>query len=603
MKIEAAGAILPRFIKRSVSSSPPRSRCKCRERNLLLLVVGTFALICFGTIFYLPDLGEGLWRLERLKRVQKRVGDVGGDLLLPVPPPAPGRPGAAEDRRRLYSKAQEAAAPASGGSAAPVPPDPLHPVISGGEDPDPVMRFRRRKIKEMMRHAWKGYVTYAWGEDELRPVSRRGRSAGMFGRQAMGATIVDALDTLLIMGLEQEFSEARLWVKQKLDLAHVTSEVSVFEVNIRYVGGLLACFALTGDALFRDKAEEIARALLPAFDTPTGIPYAMVVPATGRAKNFGWASMGGSILSEFGTLHMEFSYLSDVTGQPVFREKVRRVRDQLARMDTPGGLFPNYLHPVTGDWGQHHTSVGALGDSFYEYLLKEWLRSGGDDRQALRMFQLAMGNITDRLVKTSDQSGLTFVAEMHRERLSYKMDHLACFIGGLYALAAAKDPETDTDRYLELGRQITATCHESYDRTATKLGPESFRFTDQVEARPLLQQEKYYILRPEVIESYFVLWRLTGDPKYRDWGWQAAQAIEQFCRVEAGFSGIKDVDSLWPEHDDVQQSFFLAETLKYLYLLFSDSELLSLDQWVFNTEAHPLPIRGANQLYRQTDVG
>ncbi|KAF0310567.1 hypothetical protein FJT64_018460 [Amphibalanus amphitrite] len=148
MKIEAAGAILPRFIKRSVPSSPPRSRCKCRERNLLLLVLGTFALICFGTIFYLPDLGEGLWRLERLKRVQKRVGDVGGDLLLPVPPPARGRPGAAEDRRRLYSKAQEAAVPASGGSVAPVPPDPLHPVISGGEDPDPVMRFRRRKIKE-----------------------------------------------------------------------------------------------------------------------------------------------------------------------------------------------------------------------------------------------------------------------------------------------------------------------------------------------------------------------------------------------------------------------------------------------------------------------
>lgn len=102
--------------------------------------------------------------------------------------------------------------------------------------------------------------------------------------------------------------------------------------------------------------------------------------------------------------------------------------------------------------------------------------------------------------------------------------------------------------------------------------------------------EKYYILRPEVIEGWFVLYRVTGDPTYREWAWAAAQAIDTHCRVESGYSGIRDVYKTPVDHDDVQQSFILAETLKYLYLIFADRDVMSLDEWVFNTEAHPLPV-------------
>ena len=153
-------------------------------------------------------------------------------------------------------------------------------------------------------------------------------------------------------------------------------------------------------------------------------------------------------------------------------------------------------------------------------------------------------------------------------------------------------------KHRDLGVAITHTCHESYDRTNTKLGPEAFRFSDAIEAKALKSNEKYYILRPEVIESYFVLWRLTHDVRYRQWGWEAVQAIEKHCRVDGGYTGIDNVYSDEPTKDDVQQSYFIAETLKYLYLLFSDDDLISLDQWVFNTEAHPLPIKGINPLYR-----
>lgn len=113
------------------------------------------------------------------------------------------------------------------------------------------------------------------------------------------------------------------------------------------------------------------------------------------------------------------------------------------------------------------------------------------------------------------------------------------------------------------------------------------------------RNERYYILRPEVIEGWFYMWRLTKDPKYRQWAWDAVEAIEKHCAVPGGYgySGISNVDSNETTQDDVQQSFWLAETLKYLYLIFSNDDLVSLDTWVFNTEAHPLPIRNRNPAF------
>ncbi|GFS85336.1 mannosyl-oligosaccharide alpha-1,2-mannosidase IA [Nephila pilipes] len=318
---------------------------------------------------------------------------------------------------------------------------------------------------------------------------------------------------------------------------------------------------------------------------------------SGASKNYAWASSSSSILAEFGTLHLEFTYLSDITGNPVYKEKVNHIRDFLAKMDKPQGLFPNYLNPKTGRWGQHHMSMGALGDSFYEYLLKSWIQSNGEDVQALQMFQELAEAINDKLVFSS-KSGLRYLADLKYDRIEHKMDHLACFAGGFFAIGSEFMPPNRQDYYLQLGKDLTHTCHESYDRTATKLGPESFRFSDASEAKALKQNEKYYIQRPEVIESYFVLWRVTKDPKYRQWGWEAAQAIDKHCRVDGGFSGLKNVYMLDSAKDDVQQSFFLAETLKYLYLLFSEDDLIPLDSWVLNTEAHPLPIKGKNPAYK-----
>lgn len=625
-----------------------RRSFRSSEKCLILLVLLTFGFVCFGGFFFLPDN----FGADRVLKVYKQFQRAGPEIFIPPPPPAHGLEGDEDphklnDREKLQEKIRKelpddilekpdldrdrtagpdfdnsldgaaVAGPMAGGPpGVVVPPQILEEPekkapskgstgsatfavfnSSVGEDPDAQVREKRNKVKEMMIHAWDNYKLYAWGKNELKPISKRGHSGSIFGAFDLGATIVDGLDTLYLMGLHKEFDEGRDWVERKFTLENVGNDLSVFETNIRFIGGFLTCYAFTGDKLFLEKAKYVADKLLPAFQTPTGIPYALVNVNTGISKNYGWASGGSSILSEFGTLHLEFAYLSDVSGDSVYRERVQTIRSVLKDIEKPKGLYPNYLNPKTGKWGQQHMSLGALGDSFYEYLLKAWIQSGHEDEEAREMYDDAMQAIIQHMIRQS-AGGLTYVSDMKFERLEHKMDHLACFAGGLFGLGGTTLNNQFSEKYLEIGEGLTNTCHESYIRSYTRLGPEAFRFNDGVEAKALKSQEKYYILRPETFESYFVMWRLTHDQKYRDWGWDAVQALEKHCRTPNGFSGLKNVYLTDPQKDDVQQSFFLAETLKYLYLLFSDDSLLPLDDWVFNTEAHPLPVWGRNPLYR-----
>ncbi|XP_046668814.1 mannosyl-oligosaccharide alpha-1,2-mannosidase IA isoform X2 [Homalodisca vitripennis] len=658
----ATTGILPsyqRFLNGAPVPTSTRRSFRPREKYLILLVFLTFGVVCFGAFFFLPEF-RGAGTVNSVYKVYRHMQKAGPELLIPPPPhgdeasETPGKlalgllrhniesqqdPHRLEDRARLLAKIEEedrknqkvlerpdiadslnkasvSSSTKTGEFMKPmiesvvdmaeiapkiqtVPPleSDHYPVIYGGEDKDPTARIRRDKIKEMMKHSWDNYVRYAWGKNELRPVSKRGHSGSIFGSASLGATIMDGLDTLYIMGLMDEFKQGRDWIADNYSLDQLSVDLSVFETNIRFVGGLLTCFALTGDVMFRDKAEHTAQKLLPAFQTQTGIPNALINTKTGSSKNYGWASGGASILSEFGTLSLEFGYLSDVTGNSVYRDKVDHIRQVIKGLEKPRGLYPNYLNPKTGKWGQHHMSMGALGDSFFEYLLKEWLRSGREDQEARQMYDEAMQAIMTHMLRTS-AGGLMYFSDLKFDRLEHKMDHLACFSGGLLALGAHTLQSPQSARYMEVAEGITNTCHESYDRTATKLGPESFRFTEVVEAKAIRTADKYYILRPEVIESYFYMWRVTKDPKYREWGWEAVQALQKHCWTPGGYSGIKNVYMEDSQKDDVQQSFFLAETLKYLYLLFSDDSLLSLDEWVFNTEGHPVPIKGMNPYYR-----
>ncbi|XP_011935477.1 PREDICTED: mannosyl-oligosaccharide 1,2-alpha-mannosidase IC isoform X1 [Cercocebus atys] len=597
------------------------------QKFLFLLFLSGLVTLCFGALFLLPHSSR-LKRLFLAPRTQQPglevVAEIAGHAPAreqePPPNPAPAAPAPGEDdpssrasprrrkgglrRTRPTGPREEATAARGNSIPASRPGDEgvsfrfdfnafrsrlRHPVLGmradESQEPQSRVRAQREKVKEMMQFAWQSYKRYAMGKNELRPLTKDGYEGNMFGGLS-GATVIDSLDTLYLMELKEEFQEAKAWVEESFHL-NVSGEASLFEVNIRYIGGLLSAFYLTGEEVFRIKAIRLGEKLLPAFNTPTGIPKGVV---SFKSGSWGWATAGSSsILAEFGSLHLEFLHLTELSGNQVFAEKVRNIRKVLRKIEKPFGLYPNFLSPVSGNWVQHHVSVGGLGDSFYEYLIKSWLMSGKTDMEAKNMYYEALEAIETYLLNVSP-GGLTYIAEWRGGILDHKMGHLACFSGGMIALGAEDAKEEKRAHYRELAAQITKTCHESYARSDTKLGPEAFWFNSGREAIATQLSESYYILRPEVVESYMYLWRQTHNPIYREWGWEVVLALEKYCRTEAGFSGIQDVYSSTPSHDNKQQSFFLAETLKYLYLLFSEDDLLSLEDWVFNTEAHPLPV-------------
>lgn len=444
---------------------------------------------------------------------------------------------------------------------------------------DPINIGRRNKVKEAMIHAWTSYEKYAWGYDELQPQSRAG--VNDFG--GLGATIIDSLDTLYIMGLDEQFQRAKSWITDSLDF-NKKVEASVFETTIRVLGGLLSAYDLSGDDIFLEKAKQIGDRLLPAWDTPTGIPFTAIDLASGRANNPGWTG-GSSLLADVGTTQLEFIALSQRTGDPIYQKKVENVIMQLRKIFPEDGLIPIYVNPYSGRASSKIT-FGAMGDSFYEYLLKVWIQ--GNKTEAVKhyreMWEQSMDGLTS-LIRKSNPSSFTYIAERSGISLIDKMDELACFAPGMLALGAYANVSDTSAKYMELAEELAWTCYNFYRSTPTKLAGENYLFR---EGQDMRVGTSWNIQRPETVESLMYLWRTTGNVTYREWGWEIFKSFEAQCHIVSGYVGLKDVNS--GVKDDKMQSFFLAETLKYLYLLFSPPSTIPLDQWVFNTEAHPLKI-------------
>ncbi|XP_012454980.1 mannosyl-oligosaccharide 1,2-alpha-mannosidase MNS1 isoform X1 [Gossypium raimondii] len=447
----------------------------------------------------------------------------------------------------------------------------------------PIEMQRREKVKEAMIHAWSAYEKYAWGNDELLPQTQSGENS--FG--GLGATIIDSLDTLLIMGLDEQFQKAREWVANTLDF-NKTYDASVFETTIRVVGGLLSTYDLSGDNIFLEKARDIADRLLPAWDTPSGIPYNIIDLAHGNAHNPGWTG-GDSILADSGTEQLEFIALSQRTGDPKYQEKVEKAIVALNKTFPADGLVPIYVNPNDGT-AYGTITFGAMGDSFYEYLLKAWIQ--GNKTSSVKpyrdMWETSMKGLVS-LIRRSSPSSFAYICEKTRETLTDKMDELACFAPGMLALGSSGYGKVEAKKILSLAEELAWTCYNFYQSTHTKLSGENYLFNP---GRDMSVGTTWNILRPETVESLFYLWRLTGNVTYQEWGWNIFQAFEKNCRIESGYVGLTDVNLALK--DNKMQTFFLAETLKYLYLLFSPPTVIPLDEWVFNTEAHPLRIVNRN---------
>ncbi|XP_039714907.1 endoplasmic reticulum mannosyl-oligosaccharide 1,2-alpha-mannosidase isoform X1 [Pteropus medius] len=405
---------------------------------------------------------------------------------------------------------------------------------------------RQKAVVDAFRHAWLGYRKFAWGHDELKPVSRS--FSEWFG---LGLTLIDSLDTMWILGLKKEFGEARRWVSKKLQFQKDV-DVNLFESTIRLLGGLLSAYHLSGDALFLQKAEDLGNRLLPAFRTPSKVPYSDVNLGTGVARPPRWTS--DSTVAEVTSIQLEFRELSRLTGATKFREAVEEVTKHVHSLSgKKDGLVPMFINVHSGLFTHRGVfTLGARADSYYEYLLKQWIQGGKTDQRLLDDYLEAVDGIRKHLLRRSEPSKLTFVGELAHGRFSAKMDHLVCFLPGTLALGAHHGLPAE---HMQLARALMDTCYQMNRQMETGLSPEIAHFNLQ----PQKSQKDVLVKVPS-----------------------------------GGYSSISNVqDPHDPQPRDKMESFFLGETLKYLYLLFSDDPaLLSLDAYVFNTEAHPLPIWG-----------
>ena len=413
------------------------------------------------------------------------------------------------------------------------------------------------QVRQEFLHAWNGYKQYAWGHDELKPLSKTYHD--WYGVSLL-MTPVDALDTMVLIGLDDQAKEARELIATKLSFDR-DIYVKNFEITIRLLGGLLSSYELTHDKRLLSLAEDLGDRLSPAFGSPTGMPYVEVNLRTGKVRN------PETNPAEIGTLLIEFGTLSKLTGKPIYYDKAKTALVELYKRRSALGLVGSGINVETGKWTDPTSHIGGGIDSYYEYLLKAWMLFG--DKDCEQMWNASITAI-NKYVADETPTGLWYgQVDMNTgKRVGHYFGSLDAFFPGALALSG------DLDR----ARHLEDSAYKMW--TTFGIEPESIDYTTMKAAYD------GYALRPEIIESAYYLYRFTNDPRYLEMGNTFLNDLIKFCRTEVGYSALKNVENK-TKRDDME-SFFLAETMKYLYLLFAPPETLDLKTHVFNTEAHPM---------------
>ncbi|EDQ91080.1 uncharacterized protein MONBRDRAFT_31742 [Monosiga brevicollis MX1] len=445
----------------------------------------------------------------------------------------------------------------------------------------------------MFTHAYDNYMTHAFPQDELDPIHCTGRGSDrdrtninindVLGDYSLG--LIDALDTLAVLGNWTEFERAVRWVIHTVNFDRDVT-VQVFEANIRVLGGLLSAHLIATGAIlphmrlvdrpnkldYTDEllwlARDLAVRLLPAFDaTPTGLPYPRVNLRHGVPTAAFWRN--DTCTAAVGTLSLEFGVLSALTGDPVYAGVAKRaLRAIWSRRSPKTGLLGNTMDIHTGRWINVMSGLGAGMDSFFEYLLKAFAMFG--DREMLELFETAFPNMLQR----SQIANTPIYANIDMNSgqvLNTWIDSLQAYLPGLKVLAGdVEAAAVDHAFYLSIWRRYQAL-------------PERFNY------RLKVQGEKR-----QLFESTYMLYRATGSKYYQRVGAELMQDLERHARAPCGYATLHNVED--KSQEDRMESFFLSETLKYLFLLFDDEHPLhqgNATAHVFTTEGHLLPILGA----------
>ncbi|KAJ8105484.1 hypothetical protein OPT61_g10148 [Boeremia exigua] len=495
---------------------------------------------------------------------------------------------------------------------------------------DKLRETRRDVVKKQFLKCWKSYRQMAWMHDELKPIS--GDANDHFGGWA--ATLIDSMDTLWIMGFKEEFESAIKDV-EKINFGYTTLEkVNVFETNIRHLGGLLAAYELSGDKRLLNKAKEAGEMLYHAFDTPNRMPITRW-DFRGAAEGKVQLADAHVLLAEIGSMNMEFTRLSQLTGDPKWYDAVTRITKELEKQQDSTklpGMWPIVVNPRKLDFTEDNSfTLSAMADSTYEYLGKMHALLGGLEPVYKKMYEKAMSTAIKHVLyrpMTPDDSDLLGAGAVHVEGTTVFTDpslqHLGCYTGGMFALGGKM---FNIQEHVDIGRKLTDTCVWAYQSNPAGIMPEVSHLVkcanttacawddkiwhDEITARADLKKEadplknianlrlppgfssiedRRYILRPEAIESVFLMYRITGEQSWQAAGWNMWTSILRVTDTDIGNAALSDISADTPPMVDSMESFWMAETLKYFYLLFSEPDVISLDEWVFNTEAHPFKL-------------
>lgn len=513
---------------------------------------------------------------------------------------------------------------------------------SGNEPAD--WPSRAEKVKEVFKISFAGYEKYGWGYDEYHPVSHTGKQMVPNG---MGWIIVDALDTMMIMNLTTELTHARQWIHQNLtyDQDH---DVNTFETTIRMLGGLLSAHYLStqfpegtyasvsdglSDDMYIEKAVDLADRLLGAYDTASGVPLASVNLHTSKGIP-SHADGGASSTAEATTLQLEMKYLAKLTGETHYWQHAEHVMSVVDSNHAPDGLVPIFIYADKGTFRGENIRLGSRGDSYYEYLIKQYLQTGSQEHVYQSMWNESLAGVKKNLITYSSPSNFTVLAEKPSGlggALSPKMDHLVCFMPGTIALATTHGmtlsdarkqlpgwgPEQEED--MRLAAELTKTCLGMYFTTPTSLAPEIAHFAlhdpplmysdfphdakpespasfekcldKKCAEKEVVGKEDFIIKsgdvhnlqRPETVESLFYMWRITGDEQYRRAGWKMFEAFVRWSATEdgEGFSSVANVEVILDGgkvrlRDNMESFWLVSHTLPTPLLLAVEAVLLTI---------------------------
>ena len=421
----------------------------------------------------------------------------------------------------------------------------------------PIDAEMAERVRQEFRHAWDGYKQYAWGHDALKPLSKTYHD--WYGVPLLMSP-VDGLDTMILMGLNDEATQTREYIDKNLSFDRDVY-VKNFEITIRLLGGLLSSYQLTGDKRLLELADDLGTRLLPAFNSPTGMPHVFVNLRTGAVR--------GDVTNpaEVGTLLIEFGTLSKLTGKPVYYAKAKRALVEVYSRRSPIGLVGSSINVRTGKWTDPVSHISGGIDSYYEYLLKAWLLF--DDKDCERMWKSSIEAVNKYLVDAVATGFWYGQANMNTgARVGTNFGALDAFFPGTLALSG------DLDR----ARRLEDSAYKMW--TTFGIEPEEMNY------RTMKITYEGYELRPEIIESAYYLRHFTNDPRYREMGKTFFDSLTKYCRTDAGYAALSSVANKTKK--DEMESFFFAETLKYLFLLYAPPDTIDLSKTVFNTEAHPI---------------